>query len=134
MVRAIHPLYAVALLLMFLMYMFVQTKQTEQKLQQEIERYYETKTLAQKLQTLQKKYTKATSKKLQKILSSKLLSSKVKLKQKGKSALIEAKSLQKEALNYLFGALLNGGYRIVSFVINKEPSSSFASVKMEIRW
>ncbi len=132
----INPLYIGLLLVVVLLISVVQLNSSKGKLQEAKLSYKNISKLADNLVSLKKAYANKTKmeKSLRSLLRNKSLqASKMKATFKKSSVKLSSKSIDKNALNYLMGKLVNGSYHISSFEI-KKLSEEKASFKMEIKW
>mgnify|MGYP006971719815 FL=1 len=134
--KTINPLHLIALLLVILLFLFVQLSGAKDELLQTQETYKETLTLTTNLKGLNEIYSdqKGVRKAIEMILKQHTLKT-ANIKQTiGKSSIIiTSESMDKIALNSLMSKILNGSYNVHKFTI-KRLSDTKANFVMEIKW
>jgi len=132
----INPIHIAILLIVVLGFFVVNLGSAKEELSQTKALYQETLQLSTQLKGLSDVYSdkNGVKKSLNKILKHKSLSScDIKKKTTNSGMIISSANMNKTALNFLVGKLLNGSYNIYSFKI-KRLSDDKASFKMEIKW
>jgi len=132
----INPLHIGALLFVVLLFSFFKLNAAKAELVSVEKSYKESEKLALELSGLKASYADGAKTKtvLKRILSqSSLKNASITSKTTKHSMLISAASLDKRALNFLMGKILNGNYNIVKLKI-KKLSAYKASLAMEIQW
>ncbi len=132
----INPLHIAALLIIILIFFMFKLSSAKDELTDTKELYQETLSLSTQLNGLKEVYSnKNEIQKSLKILlrNSTLRSSNIKQNISRSSMIINSESMDKMALNFLMGKLLNGSYNIVSLKI-KRLSKKNASLEVEIKW
>ena len=132
----INPIHIAILLIVVLGFFVVNLGSAKEALSQTKALYQETLQLSTQLKGLSDVYSdkNGVKKSLNKILKHKSLSScDIKKKTTNSGMIISSANMNKTALNFLVGKLLNGSYNIYSFKI-KRLSDDKASFKMEIKW
>lgn len=132
--KNVHPLHIFALIAIILVFLLIQVRESRDTLQVSKTQYKEVQALASELQGLQKAYgdRQSVEKSLATILKQRSLRG-VKIQQTAtKNGIrVEAKSMDKRALESLMSKILNGAYPVHSLDI-KALSPSKVSFTMEI--
>jgi hypothetical protein len=136
MMHRINPLYIGLILFIIFILSIFKLSSAKDDLNVVKTDYKETQRLVVKLIGLKANYANKQSikKSLLRILKhSSLRSAKIAKKNKRDSIILSSRSMDKQALNFLMGKLLNGVYQINSFKI-KKLSKFKVSFEMEIKW
>jgi hypothetical protein len=136
MMHRINPLYIGLILFIIFILSIFKLSSAKDDLNVVKTDYKETQRLVVKLSGLKANYANKQSikKSLLRILKhSSLRSAKIAKKNKKDSIILSSRSMDKQALNFLMGKLLNGVYQINSFKI-KKLSKFKVSFEMEIKW
>lgn len=134
--KSVNPLHIIALLVVFLLFIFIQLSGAKTELLEAKETYAETLSLSTKLKGLQEVYADKNSvKKSINILLRQHSLKAAKMKQSigTSSVTISSESMDKTALNSLMSKILNGSYNVRTCKI-KALSERKASFTMEIQW
>lgn len=134
--KNINPLHLIALLLVVLLFLFIQLSTTKEELLQTQESYKETLTLTTNLKGLNEIYSdkKGVQKAIEMILKQHSLKSANIQKTLGTSSIIiSSQSMDRIALNSFMSKILNGSYNVHTFTI-KKLSDTKVSFTMEIKW
>lgn len=132
----VNPLYIVAALVVVFVFALMQLQATNEHLNEVKSEYSEVKSLASELVGLKRTYgdAKKSKKSIQRILrASAVKKADISSKFSKNGVKITAESLDKKALNYLMGKILNGAYNITNLKIER-LSDTKASINMEIKW
>lgn len=132
----INPLHIAGLLIVLLIFFMIKLSGAKDELTDTKELYQETLSLSTQLRGLNEIYSNKskTEKSLKMLLkNSSLISSNIKQKVSTSGMVLSSESMDKTALNFLMGKLLNGSYKIFSLKI-KRLSEKNASLEMEIKW
>jgi len=135
-VNRINPLYIGALLVVLLILSIYLQNSAESELLEAKESYKQTQKIADELSGLKVAYAnkRQSERSLKRLLSQSILkSAKLTASYKKSSADISSKSIDKKALDYLMGKLLNSTYDIRKMKI-KRLSEQKATLELEIRW
>ena len=134
--KSINPLHLIALLLVILLFLYIQLSSAKDELRQTQETYKETLTLTTDLKGLNEIYSdkKGVQKAIEMILKQHSLKSANVQQTLGKSSIvISSESMDQTALNSLMSKILNGSYKVHTFTI-KRLSDTKANFVMEIKW
>ena len=134
--KNINPLHLIALLLVVLLFLFIQLSTIKEELLQTQESYKETLTLTTNLKGLNEIYSdkKGVQKAIEMILKQHSLKSANIQKTLGTSSIIiSSQSMVRIALNSFMSKILNGSYNVHTFTI-KKLSDTKVSFTMEIKW
>jgi len=132
----INPLYIGALLVVFFILSIYLQKAAENELLEVKESYKQTQKIADELSGLKKAYAnkEQSERSLKRLLSQSVLkSANFTTKYKKSSVELSSSSIDKKALNFLMGKLLNSTYDIRKMKI-KRLSEQKAALELEIRW
>ena len=131
----VNPLYLGLLLLVILALSVFKLNSAKQELDEVKLSYKEISKIANELTSLKSVYNnKNLEKSLQRLLKNNILKgTEIDARFKKNNAKISTKSIDKKALDFLMGKILNSTYNIVSLDI-KKLSEEKASLKMEIKW
>ena len=132
----INPLHIAGLLIVILIFFMIKLSSAKDELTHTKELYQETLSLSIQLNGLKEVYSdKSKIRKSLNILlrNQALTSSNIKQNISTSSMLLSSESMDKTALNFLMGKLLNGSYNIFSLKI-KRLSEKHASLEVEIKW
>ena len=132
----INPLYIGALLVVFFILSIYLQKAAENELLEVKESYKQTQKIADELSGLKKAYAnkEQSERSLKRLLSQSVLkSANFTTKYKKSSAELSSNSIDKKALDFLMGKLLNSTYDIRKMKI-KRLSEQKATLELEIRW
>ena len=132
----INPLHIAGLLIVVLIFFMIKLSSEKDELSHTKELYQETLSLSIHLNGLKEVYSNKS--KIQKSLNillrnRALTSSNIKQNISTSSMVLSSESMDKTALNFLMGKLLNGSYNIYSLKI-KRLSEKNASLEVEIKW
>ena len=132
----VNPLYIVAILLVVFLFTFMQLQTQKEQLVELRGEYSEVKGVASELVGLKRAYgdAKKSKKSLQRVLRSSVLKpASLTINYTKKGVKIVSNSIDKKALNYLMGKVMNASYNITALKIQR-LSESKASLNMEIQW
>ncbi len=130
----INPLYVGIFLIVVFIVVSLSLKSSKEELQETKLLLQETRELAIEVSEYKKIYAKKSKKSLEKIVKLGILkSANLEIKKSKKSMSIFSKSMDKNALNYLMGKLLNSAYNIESLRV-KKLSNEKVSLYVEIKW
>jgi hypothetical protein len=132
----VNPIYVVVVLVVIVVFMMFQLHNEKEYLQEVKSEYKEVKVLANELGGLKAVYAnpKKSKKLFQKLLRASVLRSvNIKSDFTKKGVKITAESIDRKALNYLMGKVLNATYKVKALKIEK-LSKTKASLYMEIQW
>ena len=132
----INPLYIGALLLVLLIMSIYLLNSAKNTLVEVKEDFKQTQKIADELSGLKKAYgdKKSAKKELRRLLAqSTLRDADIKADYKNSGVKISSKSMDKKALDFLMGKLLNSAYDIRKMDI-KRLSEQKADLELEIRW
>lgn len=132
----INPLHIAGLLIFILIFFMIKLSSAKEELTDTKKLYQETLSLATQLKGLNEVYSNKSKveNSLKMLLkNSSLTSSNIKQKVSTAGIVLNSQSIDKTALNFLMGKLLNGSYNIISLKI-KRLSEKNASLEMEIKW
>ena len=132
----INPIQIIALIVVLFLFFSFKLSDAKEELIEEKDSYKKTSQIAIKLDALKSTYKDKTKtlKKLNKILNYPLVKkAEVTKDVKSSKVVLEAKSINKQSLNYLMGKLLNNTFNISSLNIKKLDEKT-ASIKVEIKW
>ena len=131
----VNPLYLGLLLLVILALSVFKLNSAKQELNEVKLSYKETSKIANELTSLKSVYNnKNLEKSLQRLFKHNVLKGiEIDARFKKNNVKISTQSIDKKALNFLMGKILNSTYNVVSLDI-KKLSEEKASLKMEIKW
>lgn len=131
----INPLYLGLLLLVVLVLSIFKLNSAKEELKEVKISYRETSKIANELTSLKSVYNnKNLEKSLKSLLKQNMLrGTEIDARFKKNNVKISAKSIDKKALDFLMGKILNSTYNVVSLDI-KKLSEEKASLNMEIKW
>ena len=132
----INPIYLVVLLVLILIFLMSKLNFTRDELLSEKSSYQDTLKVVTQLKGLNKIYSnkKSVKNSLNRVLANvSLKAANIKKKVGVSGVTLSSESIDKIALNFLMGKVLNGTYSIYSFKI-KRLSDKKASFIMEIKW
>jgi len=135
-VNRINPLHIAGLLIVILIFFMIKLSSAKDELSHTKELYQETLSLSTQLNGLKEVYSNKSEiqKSLNILLKNRALtSSNIKQNISTSSMVLSSESMDKTALNFLMGKLLNGSYNIFSLKI-KRLSEKNASLEVEIKW
>jgi len=131
----INPLHIGALLVTFILFLFLQVSSLKGELQEADSEYKESEKLAVTLNSLKAVYSVSDKreKSLNRLLSTpSIKEANLKIKRDAKSVQISSQSLETKVLNTFMGKVLNDSYKVTSLKI-KRLSDTRASLIMEIQ-
>ena len=132
----VNPLYLGLLLLVILALSVFKLNSAKQELKDVKISYKQTSKIANELTSLKLVYNdkKKLEKSLTRVFKQNVLKGvEIQTSYKKNNVKINAKSIDKKALDFLMGKILNSTYNVVSLDI-KKLSEEKASLKMEIKW
>jgi predicted PurR-regulated permease PerM len=131
----INPLHILGLLLVVILFLFFKLSSVQEEIIEADKNFNKSEKLALDVSALKNTYAdqRRIEKNLQKIFSNRLLqSANLTVKKLKKSIKVSTQSIDKRALDYLMGKILNDSYNITSLKI-KQLSREKASLEMEIK-
>lgn len=132
----VNPLYVGALLVMVLILSLYLLNSSKQSLKESKESFNQTQKIANEISGLKKAYAdeRTTTRDIKRVLANRVLrSASIKAEYKNSGVKISSNKMDKKALDFLMGKLLNSSYDIRKMKI-KRLSSEIASIELEIRW
>ena len=132
----VNPLYLGLLLLVVLMLSVYKLNSAKAELEEAKNSYAKTSKLANELTSLKAVYNdkKSLEKSLKRLLNqNSVKNATIEATYKKNNVKLSSGSIDKKALDYLMGKILNSTYNVVSLDI-KKLSEEKASFKMEIKW
>lgn len=132
----VNPLYVGALLVMVLILSLYLLSSAKQSLKDSKESFKQTQKIANEISGLKKAYAdeRTTTRDIKRMLANMVLrSAAIKAEYKNSGVNISSNKMDKKALDFLMGKVLNSSYDIRKMKI-KRLSSDIASFELEIRW
>lgn len=132
----INPLYIGAFLVLFLIFSIYLQISSQNELKEVKEGYKKTQKIAEELSSLKNAYAskKDSERSFKRIVSQSILkSASITAKYKKSSVTLSSSSIDKQALEFLMGKILNSSYDIRKMKI-KRLSEQKATLELEIRW
>ncbi|QFR48374.1 hypothetical protein FJR48_00985 [Sulfurimonas lithotrophica] len=132
----INPLYIGALLIMVLALSIYSLGSAKKSLNEEKESFKEIQKIANELSSLKKAYSnkKMNERAIRRLLAhSYLKSAAIDAEYQKNTLKLKSKSMDKKALDFLMGKLLNSTYNITKMTV-KRLSEQKASLELEIKW
>jgi hypothetical protein len=132
----VNPLYIGALLVMVLILSIYLLSSAKQSLKESKESFKQTQKIANEISGLKKAYAdeRTTTRDIKRVLANRVLrTASIKTEYKNSGVNISSNKMDKKALDFLMGKVLNSSYDIRKMKI-KRLSSEIASLELEIRW